>query len=431
LASKRVSSETLVSSGAIEQWVADPEWSGFRGPNRDSVYTGPAIATDWTASPPELVWRIQVGPGWSSFAVAGDLLFTQEQRGDTEAIVAYSAQSGDQFWVQGVETRFDEPLGGPGPRATPTMANGSLFVMGANGHLLKLDPADGAVLWRTDLRDVTERDPPMWGFASSPLVVDNNVIVHAGGEDGTGVVLALDSQSGDQVWSSPVGGHSYSSAQLNSIAGQPTVLMLSHAGLALLDPASGEVRLDYSWEHDDYRSLQPHVIDGDSVVIPTGLGTGTRRIRVNASESLWQAEELWTSRYLKPDFNDFVIHDGYIYGFDRTTFTCVDLETGDRVWKRGRYGAGQVLLLQNSDALLVISERGKVVLLDADPGAHRELGEFQALEGKTWNHPVLVGNRLYVRNDQQAACYQLPLADVAVTLHVTQPDRTSPYSLNR
>lgn len=425
LAAQRDLDETLLSAAAIQQWVADPEWAAFRGPQRDSVYRGPAIATNWSTQAPELIWKIPVGPAWSSFAVAGDLLFTQEQRGQQEVIVAYSAINGDQVWVQGVETRFEEPLGGPGPRATPTLAEGSLYALGANGHLLKLDPVDGDILWQVDLRALAGYGPPIWGFASSPLVHDGKVIVHAGSEDDAGVVLALDTDSGQQVWSSPTGGHSYSSAQLAEVAGQPTVLMLSHAGLAMLDPASGEVRLEYPWQHEGYRSLQPQVSGGDSVVLPTGLGTGTRRIRVQVGESGWEADEIWTSRHLKPDFNDFVIHGNYIYGFDRTTFTCVELETGDRVWKRGRYGAGQVLLLEQSDALLVLSEQGQVVLLKADPSAHQEWGQFQALEGKTWNHPVLIDNRLYVRNGQQAACYQLPLADEAIT------KRSAPRALAR
>ena len=152
------------------------------------------------------------------------------------------------------------------------------------------------------------------------------------------------------------------------------------------------------------------MIDGDSIVLATGLGSGTRRLGVSKRADGLAAEEQWTSRRLKPDFNDFVVFEGHAYGFDDSIFTSVDLENGERNWKKGRYGKGQVLLLKNSRLLLVVTERGEVVLLDADPSAHTELARFQALEGKTWNHPVVVGDRLYIRNAEEAACYELPLA---------------------
>jgi outer membrane protein assembly factor BamB len=136
---------------------------------------------------------------------------------------------------------------------------------------------------------------------------------------------------------------------------------------------------------------------------------GTRAIRISRAGGQLAAEEKWTSRNLKPDFNDLVTYQGYAYGFDGGNFGCIELKTGDRAWKGGLYGKGQVLLLEQSGLLLVLSEQGRAVLLRADPKAHVELASFAVLEGKTWNHPVVVGNRLYVRNSQEAACYELPL----------------------
>jgi outer membrane protein assembly factor BamB len=401
---------TDFSTEQISQWIAQPEWPAFRGADRSSRYDGPAINTDWKSNPPELIWKTPVGPGWSSFAVAGRLLFTQEQRGPMEAIVCYSTESGKEVWVQEIESRFDESMGGPGPRATPTIASGSLFALGANGQLMRLNPADGEIVWQVDLRTVADRQPPEWGFSSSPLVVDSLVIVHAGGKGDKGT-LAFDIESGDLAWSAPSGDHSYASAQLGELGGEQHVLMLTNKELTLLDPITGEIRLTHSWEHNGYRSLQPQLIDGDSLLLPSSMPTGTRRISVTKNDSGWSAKEKWTSRSLKPDFNDLVVHDGHIYGFDMTIFTCVDLETGDRVWKRGRYGSGQVLLLKQSETLLVVTEKGAIVLLKADPSGHQELARIEAVEGKTWNHPVVVGDRLYVRNAKEAACYRLPLAD--------------------
>ena len=185
--------------------------------------------------------------------------------------------------------------------------------------------------------------------------------------------------------------------------------MLSSSGLALLDPANGKTRLDYEWKIAQFRALQPHVLGSDTILLPTGMNMGTRAIRIKKSNGQYAAEELWTSRQLKPDFADLVTYHGHAYGNDGSMLTCIDLQTGERKWKGGHYGKGQILLLENSGLLLILSEQGQVVLVAADPNEHRELASVQALEGKTWNHPVLVGDRLYVRNSQEAAAYRVQL----------------------
>lgn len=391
----------------LDTTLAEPEWSGFRGGDRTSRAKGTRLITDWSSNPPTELWRIPVGPGWSSFAVAGNLLFTQEQRGPMESIVCYDADTGREIWVCELESRFDEAIGGPGPRATPTLANGQLYAMGAEGFLVRLDPKTGDIQWKVDLRQVAGREPPMWGFASSPLIVNSTVIVHAGGGGDLGVI-GFDVDSGKKVWSVPSGGHSYSSPQLATVSGRRTVIVPTDAGATFVNPENGHVQLEYNWKHGGYRALQPQVVAGDSVLIPTGMGTGTRRIRLEIDGEGFRAEELWTSRELKPDYNDFVIYQGHIYGYDGMIFTCIDLETGERKWKGGRYGKGQVLLVEDSGLLLIASEKGEAVLLKADSTKKEELARISAIDGKTWNHPVLVGDRLFIRNGEEGACYRLP-----------------------
>ncbi|WP_037252482.1 PQQ-binding-like beta-propeller repeat protein [Rhodopirellula europaea] len=399
-------SDVMSSTDEVDEWLANPQWPQFRGPGGVSQQSGPAIATDWSSKKPELVWKVPVGPGWSSFAVAGNLLFTQEQRGEKETVVCYTADEGKEVWAQEIESRFFDPLGGPGPRATPTLSGGSVFAQGASGQLQRLDAKSGEKIWEVDLREVADREPPMWGFSSSPLVIGSVVVVHAGG-DGDKGTLAFDIESGDLKWSAPAGDHSYSSPQLLTLSDEKYVAMFTNAGMNVLDPATGESRCDYEWKLDGYSAVQPQVFSGDLVVLASQ--EETRCFKLTPTESGFEVEERWSSRKLKPDFNDFVIHDGHAYGFDAEIFTCIDLESGKRNWKRGRYGKGQVLMLAESGVLLVVGERGEIVLLEANPSEHQELSTFQAIEGKTWNHPVVIGDRLYVRNSQEAACYQLPM----------------------
>jgi outer membrane protein assembly factor BamB len=256
---------------------------------------------------------------------------------------------------------------------------------------------------------------PMWGFSSSPLVTGSVAIVYGGGPGDKGGLLAFDVESGKLRWSAAAGSDSYSSPQLNTFAGEQLVLLLSNDGLLCVDPASGKERLNYQWKFQGYRALQPTVV-GDVVLLPTPMNAGTRAIRISKSNGALKAEELWTSRNLKPDFTDLVAFEGYVYGIDGGIFTCLDLKTGERKWKGGRYGKGQALLLESSGLILVAAEDGRVVLLRGDPSEQSEVASFKALEGKTWNHPVVVGDRLYLRNAQEAACYQLPLVETKATV---------------
>ncbi|MEX0670647.1 MAG: PQQ-binding-like beta-propeller repeat protein [Pirellulales bacterium] len=396
---------------SAEQRRTLSQWPAFRGPGRDSKQSGVVFRDDWQSTPPEELWRIPVGPAWSSFVVAGDRLFTQEQRGENEAVVCYDATDGRQIWEFTYPSRFFESLGGLGPRATPTLSEGSLYALGAAGSLVRLDMTDGKKIWEVDLKQAAGRnEPPMWGFSSSPCVEQGLVIVHAGGAGDLGV-LAFRTADGQLAWSAPAGERSYGSVQPITLLNQSYVCLLSNTGAHFWEAATGKRVLDYAFVHEGYRALQPQVIDGNKVLIPAGMGTGTRLVEFSQTAQGLEGKELWTSKNMKPDFNDLLIQDGYLYGFDNAIFACVDLKDGSRKWKGGRYEKGQALLLADSKLIVVVSERGELVLLRATPEKLIELAKLPAMSGKTWNHPVVVGDRLYVRNAEEAICYKLRTVD--------------------
>jgi outer membrane protein assembly factor BamB len=384
------------------------DWPGFRGPERNSAVHGVKIGTDWEKSPPKLVWRQRVGPAWSSVIVVGDRLFTQEQRGKTEAVVCLDAATGREIWSHEDAVRFWDTVSGAGPRATPTFANGRIYALGARGTLNCLDAITGERQWSHDIAAESGAKVPGWGFCSSPLVVDNLVIVYAGGEADKGL-LAYHAETGSPAWTTDAGHSSYSSPQLAALDGEPQVLFLSDRGLMALSPASGAVL----WEHRVFapgapRILQPQVVGKTQVLTESEGDLGLALVDVSHSEPQWSATQRWASRDLKSSFNDFVVHEGHVYGFDGAIFTCVDLQTGKRRWRDGRYGHGQVLLLADQSLLLIVSETtGEVILVAADPQGHKELGQLQAIHGKTWNHPVIAHGRLYVRNAEEMACYEI------------------------
>lgn len=396
-----------VAATAVE--LAAGDWPQFRGLNRDGRVNEGKLNLDWKTSPPGLLWKKRVGPSWSSVILVNGRLYTQEQRGPMEAVVCYEAATGRELWVHEEPGRFEEGVSGPGPRATPTFAGGRIYASGASGKLSCLDAADGHEIWTRDLVADSGAAVPQWGFSSSPLVLAGLVVAFAGGPNDSGL-LAYRAQTGEPAWKIPTGKITYSSPQAVSLHGTEQILFASERGIVGVEPSSGAVLWEYSLEKEMTQpTIQPHIIGDSKVLIPSSDGLSLLEIR--HTEGVWTVERRWRSRALRPAFNDVVLHGGAIYGFDEGIFCCVDLQTGTRRWKEGRYGHGQVLLLADSSLLLVMTESGQAVLLEANPDGHKELGRFQAIQGKTWNHPIIAHGRLYLRNSEEMACYELGLSD--------------------
>lgn len=386
--------------------VESNDWPAFRGPNRDSHAPGITFATDWDTNPPKEIWRHPIGLGFSSFAVVGDYIFTQEQRNDSELVVCYDANTGDEVWINQVDARFNDATG-DGPRATPTFINGKLLTQGALGSLQCLDAATGEILWSSDLKKDTGASVPVWGFASSPLIVDDLAIVFAAGPGDKGVA-AYNINNGELAWCGGAGTHGYSSAHLANFAGTDQVVIISDIGVQSFVPGNGDMLWEYLWQiRMNPRCVQPIITDGDALLIGTAGGQGTRRINIAKTGEGWTTEEKWTNKRYKPYFNDSIYFDGNCYGFDGRRLVCVDAVTGDIRWKGNRTG-GQVLFLPDMKMLLILSEKGEVILVKASPDEFEEVTRFQAINGKTWNHPVIAHGKLFVRNAAEVACYELP-----------------------
>jgi outer membrane protein assembly factor BamB len=393
---------------AVEAPVAAVlDWPGFRGPHRDGIATAVQIDTNWSQRPPKELWRRAIGPGWSSFAVRGDFLYTQEQRGEDELVSCYRVSTGEPVWQHHDAVRFYESNGGAGPRGTPTLDGDRVFTMGATGILNGLDAGTGRVLWSRNAVTDTGKEIPGWGIASSPLVVDDLVIVAVAGQ-----LAAYDAANGQSRWIGETGGGGYSSPQLATIGGVPQVILVRGARTISVAPADGALLWEHRWV-PSVSIVQPAISDEGDVVIASGDamgGLGLRRVSVSRTPVGWNVDERWTSRALKPYFNDFVMHRGHAFGFDGSILACLNLADGERCWKGGRYGHGQLVLLPDQDVLLVLSEDGELALVRAAPDRFQEIARLPALNGKTWNHPVIVGDVLLVRNGEEMAAFRLATA---------------------
>src|SRR5262245_47350173 len=380
----------------------------FMGPHRNATLPdGPRLARDWTAQPPEKLWRQPIGPAWSGFAISGHRAVTQEQRGNDELVVCYDSLSGQVLWSHADAARYFTKIAGEGPRTTPTIAVDKVVAVGATGILNCLDLATGKLIWTQNILIDNHSHAGSWGVAGSPLVLGELVIVNPGGKNSRSLV-AYRLSNGELIWGGGDDDASYSSPYATVLDGVSQVLIFNQHAIFGHETATGKVLWRHPWDSHQPHVALPVALNGDRVLVSSGYGVGSEMLQVTrGSSGKFTVERLWKTIRLKSKFNNLVTRGGYVYGLDDGILACLDLATGDLKWKDGRYGHGQFILVR--DVLLLTAENGEVVLVEPLPTERRELTKFQALKGKTWNPPALAGNLLLVRNDQEAACYRLPV----------------------
>ena len=402
--------------------LVSPEWTpadnldypAFRGRDRAGHVTGIELETDWQRFPPRQLWRRPIGRGWSSFAVVGNFCVTQEQRREDEVVVCYELTTGRELWVHRDRARFNEPTGGVGPRATPAITNGRVYTLGATGILNCLDRVSGERIWSANVLADNNIKNRLFGMAGSPLIIGFLVVVTPGGKGSS--LVAYNATTGEVVWKGGDAEASYSSAHLAPFDSRKQILSFNAEGLFSHDLENGRVLWSYGWVSNPTEKnnvCQPIPLPrtdtnaSDRVFISSGYGKGSALLEIDQRETEFSVRPKWINRKLKAKFSSVMLHEGYVYGLDGSILTCIQLDTGKRQWKGGRYGYGQLILV--GSVLLIQMESGEVALVEASPESHRELTRFTALGDRTWNHPVVVGRRLLVRNDREAACYELPL----------------------
>ncbi len=402
--------------------LAKLSFSQFLGPNRDCKIPGSELATDWVKNPPKQLWRQPIGAAWSGFSISGHRAITQEQREENETVTCYHIETGEVLWMTENPGHYNTSIAGEGPRATPAIVKNKVFALGAEGTLSCLELANGKKIWQRNLvsdaeldsnepKDQTGASKPRnkskeWGFSSSPLVIDDKVIVSAGGENGKSLI-AYDINNGNPIWkggSSPAG---YSSAITVNINKEQQVLIFNHDGLSAHSPENGNVLWTFPWSTSTPHVAVPLIISENKLLVSLGYGNGSKLIEVSQQDGNYSTKALWHSRRMKAKFTNLIFHNKHVFGLDDGIFSCMEIEKGRPKWKDGRYGHGQILL-RNSH-ILVMAENGELIMLDANPEKHTELTRFTALDGKTWNPPALAGEYLLVRNHREAACYKLPL----------------------
>jgi outer membrane protein assembly factor BamB len=397
--------------GPVTAFALDtpPFWTDFRGPRRDGCYDEQPVLTDWLGGGPPRLWRHPIGGGYASFVVAGGRAFTIEQRRDQEVVAAYDLITGREVWTYGYAASFTEWMGGDGPRATPTYHDQCVFSLGATGELCCLRAANGELVWRKNVLADSQARNLHYGLATSPLVVDNQVIV-LNGEPAPGHgVIAYDRVNGRPVWWALDDKMAYTSPLAVTLAGRRQLLLVTaRRALGLELDGSGRILWEYPW-HVQYDNAiaTPLVVGTNRFFISAGYGAGCALVEIVPAGGGFSAREVWRNRNMKNKFNASVFRDGFIYGLDEGTLACLDARTGERRWREGSYGYGQLLLA--SGHLLILGGEGELALVEATPQGFHERGRVRALKGKTWNVPALAQGRLLVRNAAEMACFDLRL----------------------
>lgn len=400
---KDQTSEVAETRARLTITTADwPQNCGLHG-SREIVE--PQCLFDWQTNMPEERWRHPVGDAWSSFTIVGERLFTQEQRGPLECVVCYNADSGQELWRHEDNARYETAQGGIGPRATPTVTEDALFSLGATGILNALDPWTGAKIWQRNICDDAESGMIEWGMSGSPMIYENTVIVDAGGYKNK-AVIAYHRTTGETVWASGNHQAGYATPRLETIQGTLTLLIFHGDGLQGLDPATGQQLWEYPWTNQYKINVAQPMLVGDHLFLSSGYDSGCVLIDPTTLQEGKPAEVWPPNKNLKLKFNEAVQRENHVYGLDDGILACIDVKTGKRLWKGGRYRHGQVLLW--GDKLIVQAESGDVAVVEASPKEFKEVTRLAALTDRTWNLPIVNRGRLYARNASEAVCYELP-----------------------
>lgn len=401
-------------------WSAAGEaWTHYRGPRHDGI-SKESIRTDWSKVSPKVKWRVNLGPALSSMSIAGGQAFTQVQRQvpgfsePQECVLALDGATGRELWATSVG-RADYPDGGvgdgDGPRSTPVVDEGSVYVLTTYLRLVSLDAASGAVRWSRDM--VTEFNASViaWQNAASPLVIGDLVVIN--GNASNQRLMAFRKSDGTLVWKGQNDRMTQATPVSATVAGVPQVIFFAQSGLVSVDPSSGAVLWRYAFSYSTSTAASP-VVAGDLVYCSAAYGVGSGVVRIAQAQGGWEANQVWRGR--GQHMNHWatpVHHEGHLYGIfgqSLVTLRCVELVTGAEKWRVGDVGTGGVLMV--SGLVLVLTEDGQLVLVEPNPAAYTEVGRVRATtRGKCWNVPAVSDGRIYVRSTEEAVC-----VDVAVEL---------------
>ena len=390
----------LAATAALTGAAAAADWPQFRGANLDGISGETDLLEAWPEGGPPELWRVPLGEGYSGISVVGNRAYTLYVTDGREVLGVFDTNSGRELWNYPVGARWKDMMGN-GPRSTPTVADGVVYVLGAHGTLAAIDSATGKQIWRQDLAQTLDAQPPTWGISTSPVIEGDLLILDAGG-GGEKSIVALDRRTGELVWHAESDKAGYSTPLPVTIGGSRQVVMFTGTQVVGVHPADGRVLWKQPWKTSyDVNAAIPVFVPPNRLFVASGYSTGGALFELEVHEGgATRVSRLWTAPRMRNQFSSSVYYQGHIYGFDNATLKCLDARTGEEKWAvREGFGHGSLTLADGH--LYVLGDRGQLALVEATPEGYREKGSVQALKGKCWTVPTLAGGRLYLRNEKE------------------------------
>ncbi|GDY12374.1 dehydrogenase [Planctomycetota bacterium] len=364
-------------------WSADP-WPQFRGINRDGISVEKDALAGLTAAGPKELWKASIGTGFTSIAVADGRVYASGNSNDQDVLHCLAADSGKTQWTYALPAKLDPKMYEGGPNATPTVADGAVYLFSKAGVAARLDAVTGKEQWKKELAKDLGAAIPKWGFSGSPTVIGDRLFLNLG-DQGT----CLNAATGAVVWKS-VGAAGYSSPV--PIDAGKRLLVFAGLALVLVEAADGRVVWKQDWQtRHEVNSAEPLIADG-KVFLSTGYNFGCALFDIAGATP----KELWRSQAMRNHFNGSVLIAGHLYGFDDTTLKCLEWATGTEKWAKPGLGKGSLIAADGT--LIVLSDKGELVIAPASPAGFTETSRTQVLTGKCWTSPALANGQIYCRN---------------------------------
>ena len=380
------------------------DWPQWLGPDRTGVSTETGFLKVWPKDGPAILWKRNLGKGFSGISVADGRVFTMFAEGDDEFVVCLNEESGDEIWRFRTGSMFEEWQGGDGPRSQPTVDGERVYVLGAEGRMFALKAANGDTIWTVDLVDGLGGRFPRFGFSTSPLVEGDFLFLEAATRNGT--FLALHRKDGKVAWASQNDVASYSSPIALDLAGARQVVYFSGDAVVGLSPFNGSLFWRYPWKTSyDLNIATPIFVPPDRIFISSGYDHGAALLRIEADSDGFSVNRVWESRRMKNHFGTSVLVGDYIYGFDNAILKCIEARTGKEQWKHRGYGKGALIFADGH--LVLLSDNGRLALARATPDGFREKAGVQVLDGRSWTMPTLANDRVFVRDMRKIVCLDL------------------------
>ncbi|MFQ5602214.1 MAG: PQQ-binding-like beta-propeller repeat protein [bacterium] len=385
------------------------DWPQWRGRQRDGVSRETGILKNWPESGPKVVWQAPSGDGYSGISVSDGRLFTMYGDAGAEVVVCLDAGSGRELWRFQSEARVYRNSFGNGPRSTPTVDGEAVYTLGATARLYALNVKNGDKIWSHDLKAEYGAQIPTWGVACSPLVDGNLLLVDVGGRGDYGVI-AFNKFNGKVVWKSKTSLPGYSSPVAVSVGGVKQILFFTGAALISVAPENGKKYWSVPWRTSyNVNAATPIFIAPDRVFISSGYNVGGAVQQMEVVNGRVTVREIWKNRVMRNHFSSSILVGSHLYGFDEGTLRCVDVNDHRSQWAKRGFGKGALFYADGH--LIVLSERGKLLLIKATPENYLEVASAQVLRGRCWTVPTLAGGKLYVRNQKAMLCLEFSASD--------------------